>query len=177
MGRASRALIRDLGPDLEVAEISGKWGRMFDFRACRRFNYPEYDICAGPFTGNDGEVQQFDLILANRAWEHLGRPYAAARNVMRMLRPGGYFWRAVPFFVRYHAAPQDCSRWSARGLRNLLIECGFDADQIRAAQWGNRNAAPRNMEAKWPPRFDPERDSLDNDPSMPICARAIARKT
>lgn len=170
-------MIRPLGTDLEVAEISGKWGRMFGFRAYRQFNYPEYDVCDAPFTGEEGEVLQFDLILANQVWEHLDRPYRATRNVWEMLRPGGHFWLAVPFFVPFHAAPMDCSRWSARGLKNLLIECGFEEDQIRAEQWGNRDAALRNMEARWPPKFDRARDSLKNDPAMPICAWAIARKS
>lgn len=176
MGRSSRRMIRDLGPDIDVAEISGKWGRMFDFRSYRRFMYPEYDICADPFTDDAGGVLQFDLILANQVWEHLDRPYRATCNVLEMLKPGGYFWVAVPFFIPFHAAPMDCSRWSARGLKNLLIECGFPEGQIIASQWGNRNAALRNMEPDWPPKYIKKTDSLDNDPDMPICAWAMARK-
>jgi SAM-dependent methyltransferase len=177
MSKSSRRMIRKLGPsDLDVAEISGKWGRMFSFRSYRQFLFPEWDICAGPYRDDGGVTQDFDLILANQVWEHLDRPYAATRHVLEMLRPGGHFWLAVPFFVPFHAAPADCSRWSARGLTNLLIEAGFDPDRITARQWGNRNAALRNMEEKWPPKHDPENDPLDNDPAMPICAWAIAQK-
>jgi SAM-dependent methyltransferase len=178
MGKASRALILALQPrKLDVAEISGKWGEMFAFRSYQQFRYPEFDICAGPFTDPDDKVRKFDLILANQVWEHLDRPYAATKNVRRMLKKGGHFWLAVPFFIPFHAAPSDCSRWSARGLTNLLVECGFDEDQIQADQWGNRNAALRNMEQVWPPEYDAVRDPLDNDPNMPICAWALARKT
>ncbi|MEM7321238.1 MAG: class I SAM-dependent methyltransferase [Pseudomonadota bacterium] len=178
MGRSSRRMIRQLRTqDLDAAEISGKWARQFDFRSYRRFLYPAWDICAGPYRDDDGTVLQFDLILANQVWEHLDRPYAATKNVHDMLRPGGHFWLAVPFFIPFHAAPADCSRWSARGLRNLLIECGFDEDHIEADQWGNRNAALRNMEDKWPPKYDEDSDPLENDPAMPICAWAMARKT
>lgn len=178
MQKSSRAMIRALDPSrLDAAEISGKWGQNFAFRSYRRFLFPEHDICAGPFADGDGAALQFDLILANQVWEHLDRPYAATRNVLAMLRPGGRFWLAVPFFVPFHAAPSDCSRWSARGLANLLAEAGFAEDAIETHQWGNRNAALRNMEATWPPAYDPARDSLDNDPDMPICAWALARKT
>lgn len=178
MAKSSRRMIRGLEPEkLDVAEISGKWGRMFKFRSYRQFLYPKWDICAGPYRDGDGAALDFDLILANQVWEHLDRPYAATRNVHAMLRPGGHFWLAVPFFVPFHAAPADCSRWSARGLTNLLIECGFDEAHIIAEQWGNRNAALRNMEEKWPPKYDRERDLLDNDPAMPVCAWAMARKT
>ena len=176
MGRASRGMIRALGTDLDVAEISGRWGRMFGFRTYRQFNYPKYDICADPFADKAGAVRQFDLILANQVWEHLDRPYRATQNVHAMLRPGGHFWIAVPFFIPFHAAPMDCSRWSARGLTNLLIECGFDADQIRAEQWGNRQAALRNFETPWPPGYDADTDDLENDPDFPICAWALAQK-
>ncbi|MCR9126107.1 MAG: methyltransferase domain-containing protein [Rhodobacteraceae bacterium] len=177
MQRASRRLIRRLGfENLDAAEISGKWGARFPFRSYTRFTYPDHDICAGPVMDARGVVQQFDLILANQVWEHLDRPYAATRHVIQMLRPGGHFWVAVPFFVPFHAAPQDCSRWSARGLKNLLAEAGFDPATIKAAQWGNRNAALRNLEEVWPPVYDEARDPLENDPAMPVCAWALARR-
>lgn len=178
MAKSSRQMVRDLNPpSLEVAEISGKWGAMFNFREYSQFRYPQYDICEGPFKDEMGKVRKFDLILANQVWEHLDRPYLATKNVRKMLRRGGHFWLAVPFYIPFHAAPNDCSRWSARGLKNLLIECGFDEDAIRARQWGNRPAALRNMETAWPPEYVEEGDSLDDDPDMPICAWAIAQKT
>ena len=177
MQRSSRRMIRALGPEqLDVAEISGKWGRQFGFRSHQTFRYPRHDICKGPVLDEAGQVLTFDLILANQVWEHLDRPYEATLNVLEMLRPGGYFWLAVPFFIPFHAAPQDCSRWSARGLRNLLAECGFASDAIQAEQWGNRHAALRNLEPDWPPEYDRETDPLDNDPDFPICAWALARK-
>ncbi|WP_370401206.1 class I SAM-dependent methyltransferase [Sulfitobacter sp. JB4-11] len=179
MQSSSRRIIRALRPRrLDVAEVSGKWGTRFNFKSYAQFRFPKYDVCAGPFTHKEtGEVLQFDLILANQVWEHLDRPYAATRNVHQMLRKGGYFWVAVPFFCPLHAAPQDNSRWSARGLKNLLIEGGFDEDAIHAEQWGNLNAARRNLETPWPPIYDEETDDLKNDPEMPICAWALAQKT
>jgi len=177
MQPSSRRIINALGPQaLDTAEISGKWGRRFAFKSYTQFRYPTHDVCAGPFVDDAGRTHQFDLILANQVWEHLDRPYAATRHVLQMLRPGGYFWLAVPFFVPLHAAPQDCSRWSARGLKNLLIEAGFDGSAVHAEQWGNRHVARRNLEEVWPPVYDPEKDDIRNDPDMPICAWALAQK-
>ncbi len=173
MMKASRAMIRALDPEgLHVAEISGKWGQQFGFGRYERFHFPKHDICLGPFLDDAGRPRQFDLILANQVWEHLDRPYAATRHVREMLRPGGHFWLAVPFFVPFHAAPVDCSRWTARGLKNLLIKAGFDENAR-----GNRAAAIRNLEPGWPPAYDRKSDSLRNEPDMPICAWALARKT
>ncbi|MEP5730919.1 MAG: methyltransferase domain-containing protein [Sulfitobacter sp.] len=177
MQPSSRRMINALGPqDLDTAEISGKWGQRFDFKSYTQFRYPAFDICAGPIADDQNVPLDFDLILANQVWEHLDRPYAATRNVHAMLRPGGYFWVAVPFFAPLHAAPQDCSRWSARGLKNLLIEGGFDADAIYAEQWGNRHVAQRNLEQIWPPQYIEGEDDIKNDPEMPICAWALAQK-
>jgi len=177
MQQTSRGWLKALDlANMDAAEISGKWGRMFAFRSYRRFRYPRHDICKGPFLDAKGRVRQFDLILANQVWEHLDRPYMATVNVLDMLRPGGYFWLAVPFLIPFHGDPVDCSRWSARGLKNLLIEAGFAPDDIRAAQWGNRAAAARNLERDWPPKYDPDQDDLTNDPDFPICSWALARK-
>ena len=177
MHRTSRQWLRslDLGR-MDAAEISGKHGRQYDFKSYRSFRYPKHDICEGPFINNRGAILQFDIILANQVWEHLDRPYAATCNVLDMLRPDGYFWIAVPFYIPYHAAPVDNSCWSARGLKNLLIEAGFPEEHIRAKQWGNRQAAMRNLETPWPPPYDPEGDDLSNDPEFPICAWAMAQK-
>ena len=177
MQKTSRHWLEALDPaSMDSAEISGKHGQRFVFKSYRMFRYPRHDICAGPFCDARDKVLQFDIILANQVWEHLDRPYAATCHVLEMLRPGGYFWIAVPFFIPFHGAPVDNSRWSARGLRNLLIEAGFAPEHIRADQWGNRAAALRNLESEWPPVYQPERDDLQNDPDFPICAWALAQK-
>lgn len=178
MHRSSRRLIGRLNPaTLDAAEISGRFGKRFAFKSYTQFGYPTYDICAGPFTDPEtSAVRQFDLILANQVWEHLDRPYTALAHVQQMLRTGGYFWIAVPFFIPFHAAPNDNSRWSARGLKNLLIEAGFDESRVIARQWGNRAAAARNLEPDWPPSFDKNTDDLTNDPKMPLCAWALVQK-
>ncbi|UWR21016.1 class I SAM-dependent methyltransferase [Sulfitobacter sp. S190] len=179
MGPASRKMIQRLEPKkLRVAEISGHYGEQFDFRAYTQFRYPEYDICAGPYLDPEtGKPRKFDLILANQVWEHLDRPYTALRHVRQMLKKGGHFWIAVPFYVPFHAAPMDNSRWSARGLKNLLIEGGFEAHLIESHQWGNRHVAARNLEVQWPPEYIEGKDDITDDPMMPVCAWAIAQKS
>lgn len=176
LNRESRRLLRGLDlAAMDAAEISGHWAEGVPFRSYRQFRYPQWDVCAGAFTEADKPLK-FDLILANQVWEHLDRPYAATRNVLKMLRKGGYFWVAVPFVIPFHGAPVDCSRWSARGLKNLLIKAGFPEDGVQSWQWGNRAAGLRNMEPVWPPEHDPATDDLTDDPEFPILSWAIARK-
>lgn len=177
MNRRSRRILRDAGiENMDVAEISGHWGKNLNSKSYVQYRYPGHDICKGPVKYADGEVLKYDMILANQVWQHLDRPYAAVQNVLEMLRPGGYFWLAVPFFMPHNPSPVDCSRWSARGLQNLLIEGGFPENDVKAAQWGNREAMKRNLEEDWPPVYDEEKDSLENDPNCPVVAWALARK-
>jgi SAM-dependent methyltransferase len=177
MQKESRDWIMGLGPErLDALELSGKFGQSFPFRSYRFVNRWKFDPCTGPMLDDAGKVVRFDLILANQVWEHLDRPFAATRNIWRMLRPGGWFWVAVPFLAPLHAAPVDCSRWSARGLGNLLIEGGFDPDRVHARQWGNRHVAARNLELPWPPVLRDD-DDLTDDPDFPVVAWAMAQKT
>ena len=176
MQRESRDWIMSLGPErLNVLELSGKWGQSFPFRKYSFANRWKFDPCKGPMTDEGGKVVRFDLIMANHVWEHLDRPYAATRNIFRMLRPGGWFWVAVPFFAPFHGAPVDCSRWTARGLKNLLVEGGFEADRVQSHQWGNRPAAARNLETPWPPEYRTD-DDLTDDPDFPVVSWAMAQK-
>jgi len=174
--RVTADWMKEIGADrMDAGEISGDLCKRYGFKSHIAYRYPKYDVCADPFTDGEGNVVQHDIILAEQIWEHLDRPYRATKNILTMLKSGGYFWLASPFFARHHAVPVDCSRWSARGLKNLLIECGFDETKIRAEQWGNRACARRDMRPRWA-RYDPETDSLENDPNFPVMAWALAQK-
>ena len=65
-------------------------------------------------------LESFDLIIAEQVFEHLKWPYRAAKNVYRMLRPGGSFLITTPFLVRCHEMPDDCTRWTDTELKNFL---------------------------------------------------------
>ncbi len=174
--REAKRLIDGLDPASKTcAEISGGMGQGFGFKSIEEFHFPEYDICHGPFRDAKGKLRKFDVIIADQVWEHLDRPYAATQNVLKMLNTGGHFYICVPFYVRYHLFPVDCSRWSARGLTNLLIESGFEEDKIVADQWGNLECARADCGMKFS-KFDREKNSLENDPKFPIIAWALARK-
>lgn len=161
---------------MDCAEISGSfWTRKAKWKSAESFDYPQYDVCLGAFRDDAGAVRQFDMIIADQVWEHIDRPYAATRAVYDMLRPGGYFYVAVPFFVRYHPYPVDCSRWTARGLKNLLIEGGFDENLVQSDQWGNLDAARKDCARRWT-KHVPGQDDLRNDPSFPIVSWALGQK-
>jgi SAM-dependent methyltransferase len=120
-------------------------------------DYPEFDIC------KQAGDSQYDIIIADNVFEHLRQPLAAAMNVHRMLKPGGWFMIATPFLIRVHGCPDDYTRWTESGLRILLEESGFTA--IATASWGNRSCVKANF-TRWA-EYGWFR-SLRNEPDFPV---------
>ena len=164
------AFVQSLGPErLEVLEISAgpQWRRVFQFKSYTETQFPEVDICSETLD------QQFDLIVADQVFEHLPFPYRAGKNVFSMLRPGGWFVIAVPFLVRVHRVPIDCSRWTEQGLSFFLQECGFTETRITTDSWGNRSCAKSNFKS-WK-QYGWYR-SLKNESDYPVMVWAFAQK-
>lgn len=162
--------IRSLRPEtLDALEISAgpQWRREFEFKSYTETQYPDFDICAETLD------RKFDLIIADQVFEHLIWPYRAGRNVYEMLNPGGVFVIAVPFMVRVHRVPTDCSRWTEQGLSYFLQECGFAAEDIKTESWGNRACVKGNLNS-WK-RFGFYRP-MQNEPDYPVMVWAFARK-
>jgi len=170
MDRETRKLIAGLTPtNLDVLEVSGTTCKSMAFKSYRSLYYPEFDICETTL----GET--FDLIIAEQVFEHLLWPYRAGKNVNQMLRPGGHFLITVPFLIRKHDYPIDCSRWTETGLTYLLAECGFPIDRIRTGSWGNRACVRANFGTNWA-SYRPRFHSLENEPDFPIHVWALAQK-
>lgn len=169
MYRECTQILQDLNPaSLDAMEISpGHQWQQMGFKSFTGAAYPEFDICEGTLD------QKFDLIIADQVWEHLKWPYRATRNVLDMLRPGGYFLNTTPFLIRVHDIPIDCSRWTENGMRYFLTECGFPFDDIQTWSWGNRACVKGNFK-RWARRgwFR----SLKNEANYPVSIWALARK-
>src|SRR5690606_20941245 len=101
-------------------------------------------------------------------------PYRATKHVLEMLEPGGYFMISVPFLVRVHGYPIDCTRWTDLGLKHLLAECGFPIEDIQTGSWGNRSSVRANFRYWW--SYIPWLHSLRNEQNFPHVVWALARK-
>jgi len=78
------------------------------------------DICAPSRL----QYERYDGIVCLSVLEHVYDPFAAIREIFRLLQPGGYLFLHLPFLFRYHA-PQDLSftdsyRFSRDGIAWLL---------------------------------------------------------
>jgi SAM-dependent methyltransferase len=156
---------------MNALEISGGRWKTAGFRSYRSAYMPELDIDAAPLE------EKFDIILAEQVWEHLKYPYRAGRHVFSMLEPGGYFYLSVPFLVRRHDDPIDCTRWTDIGLKYYLEEVGFPPENIISESWGNLGVAIGNL-GQWT-EYDPSHNAvhtLENDPYFPVQTWGLGRK-
>jgi SAM-dependent methyltransferase len=79
-------------------------------------NYVKSDICQKtPFSNN-----YFDLIYSHSTFEHLHNPFAAASEIVRILKPGGLVFTNTVFSWRYHPCSEDYFRFTHSGLENIF---------------------------------------------------------
>lgn len=93
------------------------------------------DLCSKAFLEKHNDYADFfDVIYSNNVFEHLKRPWIAAQNLSKMLKPGGILITVVPFSQRYHEDPQDFFRYTHTGIASLFedyanyetLETGYD---------------------------------------------------
>lgn len=155
----------------DVLEISPGWNNFWKNVRCRTYfsvDYPQFDIC------NMALDDTFDIIIADQVLEHVRKPSRAIHNIFKMLRPNGVAMIATPFLFRVHARPNDFSRWTEEGLREILIEGGFSQSQIITESWGNKSCAKAHIGG-------PVRDygfyrNMKNDSEYPLMVWAFAKK-
>jgi SAM-dependent methyltransferase len=91
------------------------------------------DIEAGPDVDVVGDLHalpadwsgRFDAFVAVAVFEHLERPWVAAKEVARILAPGGRFFVSTHQCFPIHGYPSDFFRFSKEALRLILEDAGL----------------------------------------------------
>lgn len=78
------------------------------------------DICKCP----DIEDESYDVVYSNNVFEHLERPWDAAKECIRIVKKNGLIIHNAPFAWRYHPCPVDYFRYTSQGLASLF--CSTD---------------------------------------------------
>jgi SAM-dependent methyltransferase len=73
----------------------------------------------------------FDSCLSTEVLEHVPDPVSVAREIRRILRPGGRVLLTVPFAGELHQTPYDFRRYTIFGIRRVLEEAGFEVERVR----------------------------------------------
>lgn len=72
---------------------------------------------------------EFDAFIAVSVWEHLRKPWIAAAEAARVVKPGGIIYIATHFTFPVHGYPSDYCRWTDEGLKSLFDEPEWNSQQ------------------------------------------------
>jgi len=64
----------------------------------------------------------FDAVLSITVLEHVRDPFLCAKEIARVLKPGGSLICRVPFLQPFHGYPHHYYNMTYQGLKNLFIE-------------------------------------------------------
>ncbi len=93
------------------------------------------DIHDLPFKDNS-----VDAIMSVAVLEHVRKPDAVLKEVLRVLKPGGRVFSVIPFMQPFHASPHDYQRYTLPGIeflhRDFLkVESGVFSGPVSGALW------------------------------------------
>lgn len=72
------------------------------------------------------EDRRFDAVVALNVLEHVERPWAWLKEVVRVLGHGGLAVMVTPVSWPEHLGPKDCFRYLPDGMRSLFREVGLE---------------------------------------------------
>ena len=110
-------------PDLPVLDLGAGNRKSDDPRLVRM------DVISTPWVDVIGDAHAlpfkdgaFGFVHSSAVFEHLARPWVAAREILRVLRPGGIVFADCNFVFPYHGYPAVYFNASADGLRQLFAD-------------------------------------------------------
>ena len=105
---------------------------------------------------------RFDMIFCHEVFEHVARPFDAARGLYNLLRPGGLVFFHAPFLVHRHGKLGKTAagdpfgfyfQYSPGGVRQMLLDAGFEILSVESM--GNGMTATGLLMGFGPADFDP----------------------
>jgi len=77
----------------------------------------------------------FDAIVSFAVLEHVRNPFECAAEIIRVLKPGGKLYVAVPFLQPFHGYPDHYYNMTSSGLKNLF-EQDVEILEAGVSFWG-----------------------------------------
>lgn len=130
-------------PDIVELVTRHENGMVLDAGAGRRpvyfDNVVNYEIVAYDTTDVVGVGEElpfvdgsFDAVVSNAVLEHVKDPFRCAREIVRVLKPGGELYCAVPLLQPVHGYPHHYYNMTAQGLRNLFDDY-LDVERVEVS--------------------------------------------
>jgi ubiquinone/menaquinone biosynthesis C-methylase UbiE len=61
--------------------------------------------------------------------------HLVAREMVRVVKSGGYIYVSAPFMHPYHASPDDFNRWTISGLKHMFSDLEIMESGVRSGPW------------------------------------------
>jgi 2-polyprenyl-3-methyl-5-hydroxy-6-metoxy-1,4-benzoquinol methylase len=124
--------VLEIGAKQSIAGVSGDHFDWFPYLPDQ--NFVGSDIFPGPGVDEVADVHQlpaawqgrFGACLSLAVFEHLARPWIAAREIFKVLRPGGLCYVATHQTFPLHGYPKDYFRFSDEALSAIFKDAGFE---------------------------------------------------
>ena len=71
-------------------------------------------------------AETYEIVTSFGTYEHLRRPWRAAEETARILKPGGLATVKTVYSWRYHPTPTDYFRFSHAALESIFEDAGLD---------------------------------------------------
>jgi SAM-dependent methyltransferase len=124
------AIDGNFAPDPAERENRARFAAKFQYWGIELAGDPANNVIAGDLcsptlaTDNPSLASRFAVVYSNNVFEHLRRPWVAAKNVVDLLMPRGVAIIIVPFSQRYHESPSDYFRYTHAGVESLFVDQG-----------------------------------------------------
>ncbi len=77
------------------------------------------------------ESETFDSVLCTEVFEHAASPHELAKEIGRVLKPGGHALITAPFVIEAHEVPHDFHRFTKFGMERLAAVAGLEVVWVR----------------------------------------------
>lgn len=85
----------------------------------------DVDVVADAHTLSSQIDGLFDAVIAISVWEHLSRPWIAAAEIAKVLKPGGVVFICTHQSFPLHGYPNDYFRFSTEALSVIFNDAGL----------------------------------------------------
>lgn len=131
-----KAQINNLAVDALVLDVGSGRGdfsqlvQQRDSLSLDIYPYPEVDIVCNLTHVNPFRENSFDAIVLMNVLEHVFDTQIFLNALVKILKPGGKLFVAVPFLLKVHQAPFDFVRFTEFSLQRLGEERGLVIDSL-----------------------------------------------
>jgi ubiquinone/menaquinone biosynthesis C-methylase UbiE len=117
------------GKTLDLGCGYGKYKEIIKTKAIEYVSLDKYNINAAikaDIHNTKLDDNSFDTIICTQVFEHIPDPFAAIKEIKRILKPGGVAIVTAPFSYPYHLDPKDYFRYTEQGLSSLFRNNDFE---------------------------------------------------